>query len=86
MNEFNYPLNDQSRCPYASHMRKTKPRSIVVDRDMNDIMRRGIPYGPEVGPDETKTKQDRGLMFTCYQSSISNGFRFLKSSKSLPHR
>ncbi|KAJ6000246.1 hypothetical protein N7481_000655 [Penicillium waksmanii] len=68
------------QCPFASHMRKTKPRSIVVDRDMNDIMRRGIPYGPEVGIDETKTEQDRGLMFTCYQSSIGNGFQFLKRS------
>jgi deferrochelatase/peroxidase EfeB len=83
MNEFNYDVNSHTNCPFASHMRKTKPRSIVSDRDMNDIMRRGIPYGPEVGANETKTEQDRGLMFTCYQSSISNGFQFLKRSKSL---
>ncbi|OGE52784.1 hypothetical protein PENARI_c009G12023 [Penicillium arizonense] len=80
MNEFNYDVNVHTNCPFASHMRKTKPRSIVSDRDMNDIMRRGIPYGPEVGINETKTEQDRGLMFTCYQSSIGNGFQFLKRS------
>ncbi|KAJ5279536.1 hypothetical protein N7478_004908 [Penicillium angulare] len=80
MNEFNYNVNDHKNCPFASHMRKTKPRAIVSDRDMNDIMRRGIPYGPEVGKTETETEQDRGLMFTCYQSSISNGFQFLKRS------
>ncbi|KAJ5111226.1 hypothetical protein N7532_001761 [Penicillium argentinense] len=80
MNEFNYDVNDHKNCPFASHMRKTKPRSIVSNRDMNDIMRRGIPYGPEVGINETNTEQDRGLMFTCYQSSIGNGFQFLKRS------
>ncbi|KAJ5660995.1 uncharacterized protein N7484_000367 [Penicillium longicatenatum] len=80
MNEFNYPTDSHKNCPFASHMRKVKPRSIVSDRDMNDIMRRGIPYGPEVEPDETETKLDRGLMFTCYQSSISNGFQFLQRS------
>ncbi|KUL81850.1 hypothetical protein ZTR_09745 [Talaromyces verruculosus] len=81
MNEFNYPTDSQKNCPFAAHMRKVKPRSIISDRDMNDIMRRGIPYGPEVGPDEAdKTKLDRGLMFLCYQSSISNGFQFLQRS------
>ncbi|KAJ5948638.1 hypothetical protein N7454_001945 [Penicillium verhagenii] len=80
LNDFNYPTDSHKNCPFASHMRKVKPRSIVSDRDMNDIMRRGIPYGPEVEPNETKTKLDRGLMFTCYQSSISNGFQFLQRS------
>ncbi|KAJ5872605.1 uncharacterized protein N7529_004958 [Penicillium soppii] len=44
-------------------------------------MRRGISYGPEVGPYEkknSKTILDRGLIFTCYQSSLSNGFQFIK--------
>ncbi|KAJ5226693.1 uncharacterized protein N7469_006699 [Penicillium citrinum] len=83
LNEFNYNVNDHTKCPFSSHIRKTKPRSIVSDRDMNDIMRRGIPYGPEVDPKETEsneTQNDRGLMFLCYQSSIGNGFQFLKRS------
>nr|UOK93808.1 atlH [Penicillium chrysogenum]UOO01264.1 AtlH [Penicillium chrysogenum] len=76
MNEFNYNPESGSNCPFAAHMRKVKPRIDNRDRDMNDIMRRGIPYGPEVGADEANvTKLDRGLIFTCYQSSISNGFQ-----------
>ncbi|KAJ5168686.1 uncharacterized protein N7482_004280 [Penicillium canariense] len=80
LNEFDYSPTSHTNCPFASHMRKVKPRSLVSNRDMNDIMRRGIPYGPEVGVNETKTERDRGLLFTCYQSSISNGFQFLKRS------
>ncbi|KAJ6091822.1 hypothetical protein N7467_003791 [Penicillium canescens] len=80
LNDFDYPLDDQFNCPFASHMRKTKPRGMVENRDKFDIMRRGIPYGLEVGPDEKeKTKLDRGLMFTCYQTSLSNGFQFIKN-------
>ncbi|KAJ5719758.1 hypothetical protein N7493_007336 [Penicillium malachiteum] len=51
----------QGNCPFASHMRKTKPRSGVNNGDKFDIMRRGIPYGLEVEPDESSlTLQDRG--------------------------
>lgn len=83
MNEFNYNSESGSNCPFAAHMRKVKPRIDNRDRDMNDIMRRGIPYGPEVGPDEaSETKLDRGLIFTCYQSSISNGFQEIQRRKS----
>ncbi|KAJ6096020.1 hypothetical protein N7486_006766 [Penicillium sp. IBT 16267x] len=79
-NDFDYPTDDHTNCPFASHMRKTKPRSLVNNVDKFDIMRRGIPYGPELGPDEKeKTKQDRGLMFLCYQTSLSNGFQFIRN-------
>ncbi|KAJ6024710.1 hypothetical protein N7540_005507 [Penicillium herquei] len=79
-NDFDYPTDSQVNCPFASHMRKTKPRSGVNNGDKFDIMRRGIPYGPEVGPEESSlTLQDRGLIFTCYQTSLSNGFQFIKN-------
>lgn len=82
-NDFDYPVNDHRNCPFASHMRKTKPRALVDNMDKFDIMRRGIPYGPELGPDEElKTKQDRGLMFLCYQTSLSNGFQFIRNRES----
>lgn len=46
--------------------------------DDNVIIRRGIPYGEEVGDDEKeKTKEDRGLLFVCYQGDIRSGFNFL---------
>lgn len=53
--------------------------------DKFDIMRRGIPYGPELSDEEKKkqkTVQDRGLMFLCYQTSLSNGFQFIRNRKS----
>lgn len=84
-NDFDYPLDDHTNCPFASHMRKAKPRALVNNSDKFDIMRRGIPYGPELSDDEKtkeKTEQDRGLMFLCYQTSLSNGFQFIRNRKS----
>ncbi|KAJ5648085.1 hypothetical protein N7490_004457 [Penicillium lividum] len=79
-NDFDYPTDNQFNCPFASHMRKTKPRSVVGNEDKFDIMRRGIPYGEELRNDEaTETKLDRGLMFLCYQTSLSNGFQFIRN-------
>lgn len=46
-------------------------------------MRRGIPFGPEVTGAERqagKTANDRGLLFVCYQTSITNGFAFMQKS------
>ena len=45
------------------------------------IMRRGIQFGPELTAAEKasgKTIHGRGLLFTCYQSSITKGFQFLQ--------
>ncbi|KAJ5650355.1 uncharacterized protein N7484_004078 [Penicillium longicatenatum] len=81
-NEFDYLRNDHTNCPFASHMRKAKPRIDNDNRDNNDIMRRSIPYGPELRDDERdegKTKLDRGLMFLCYQTSLQNGFQFIRN-------
>jgi len=42
------------------------------------ILRRGIPYGPDFDPAvPSSAKDDRGLQFLCYQSSIERGFQFL---------
>jgi deferrochelatase/peroxidase EfeB len=49
------------------------------------ILRRGIPFGPEVTTEEklTKsTKHERGLYFVSYQSNLANGFSFLQKSRS----
>ncbi|KAJ5920244.1 hypothetical protein N7516_011102 [Penicillium verrucosum] len=74
---FNYNPADQTRCPYASHMRKTGPRDDYPDYAKHVMMRRGIPYGPWCDLDERAggaTKSERGLLFVSYQSSIENGF------------
>ncbi|KAK0211981.1 Dyp peroxidase [Armillaria fumosa] len=76
--------NDQSRCPFAAHTRKVRPRADLKPEDtMHHIMRAGIPYGPEVTPEEaqshmTKPPLERGLAFVAYQSNIAQGFHFLQ--------
>jgi len=46
-------------------------------------MRRGVAFGPELTKAENesgKSMHGRGLLFTCYQSSITNGFQFLQQT------
>ncbi|KAF5858292.1 hypothetical protein ETB97_004611 [Aspergillus alliaceus] len=79
-NDFDFnPIESQERCPFAAHIRKTRPRAELAD-DTSVIIRRGIPYGPEVSDTERKSRRsekDRGLLFLCYQSDIRNGFNFI---------
>jgi deferrochelatase/peroxidase EfeB len=85
-NNFRYDPNSQERCPFAAHTRKTNPRADLPSTEVHRIIRRGIPYGPEVSKDEAasnRSTQQRGLLFVSYQSSIFNGFQFLQESKSL---
>ncbi|KAK0471127.1 Dyp peroxidase [Armillaria novae-zelandiae] len=76
--------NNQSRCPFAAHTRKVRPRADLKREDtMHHIIRAGIPYGPEVTPEEsqsdtTNPSLERGLAFVAYQSCIAQGFRFLQ--------
>ncbi|KAJ7098345.1 fungal peroxidase [Mycena epipterygia] len=74
---------DQTRCPFSTHIRKTRPRADLgtPEDSAHHIMRAGIPYGPEVGADEASantTSTERGLAFVAYQSNIGNGFQFLQ--------
>jgi deferrochelatase/peroxidase EfeB len=81
---FNYNSIDQTKCPYASHMRKTGPRDDCPNYTKHLIMRRGIPYGDWCSDDERAggtTEKERGLLFVCYQSSIDNGFRTQQKRK-----
>ncbi|QKX64626.1 uncharacterized protein TRUGW13939_11801 [Talaromyces rugulosus] len=76
-NNFDYrPINNQEKCPFTAHIRKTRPRGDKKD-DGSPILRRGIPYGEEVKDDERlkqETLHNRGLLFVCYQGSIVNSF------------
>lgn len=84
-NNFDYlPTNTQEHCPFAAHIRKARPRGDLADKFSSAIIRRGIPYGPEVTKEEQDkqtTKEDRGMLFVCYQSNISNGFRRIQERK-----
>ncbi|KAK9412868.1 putative Peroxidase TAP [Seiridium unicorne] len=90
---FRFEKNKQEKCPFAAHIRKTNPRADLdqadgtVGTEARRILRRGIAFGPEVTPAETKNKKsssdeklERGLLFACYQSNIANGFEFIQQS------
>ncbi|KAG8994444.1 hypothetical protein FRB93_001565 [Tulasnella sp. JGI-2019a] len=87
-NDFDYShagfnlATDESHCPFAAHIRKTRPRADLNAPD-NTIMRAGIPYGPEVTDAETQSGTsnstlERGLAFVAYQSSLEDGFQFMQ--------
>jgi Dyp-type peroxidase family len=71
----------QQKCPYAAHIRKVNPRDdlAAAEAQRHRIIRAGIPFGPEVELGETTTRQSRGLMFVCYQTSIERQFEFIQS-------
>jgi len=77
---------DQTRCPFAAHIRKAYPRQDLekfVNIDKNRIIRQGCPFGPELTHEEKhegRTLQERGLAFACYQSVLANGFSFIQKS------
>ncbi|TFK34500.1 hypothetical protein BDQ12DRAFT_689698 [Crucibulum laeve] len=85
INNFTFDQNaKQSRCPFASHMRKSNPRNDVspIESAFKHFVRRhNMPYGSEVTPEERDgngTIQERGLHVVCYQSSIVRGFKFIQ--------
>jgi len=79
---------DQTRCPFAAHIRKGNPRAdlevtLGVSTATKRMIRQGIAFGPEVTEEEnkeSKTIHERGLAFVSYQSIISNGFSFVQKA------
>jgi len=85
LNDFLYAAEQgfPKLCPFSAHARKMNPRDDLSDaaNEKHRILRRGVPFGPELQDDESKeTRHGRGLLFACYQSSIVNGFRFMQIS------
>lgn len=85
-NDFGYADDPfQRACPYAAHIRKVNPRNDVpaerAEMLRHRIIRRSIPFGPEVMPQETRTVHERGLLFVCYQASIARQFEWLQGRR-----
>ena len=72
---------DGQRCPLSGHVRKVNPRDEATDVGQGArtlrrrIIRRGVTYGPAYSTRHPKA--DRGLLFLCYQASITDQFEFL---------
>jgi Dyp-type peroxidase family len=94
-NNFTYDVDpDGVRCPFAAHIRKTNPRGDIsrqfgvpeeAERQRR-VARRGITYGERTRhPDAFQALEDLptggvGLLFMCFQASISNQFAFIQRS------
>lgn len=75
-------------CPMGAHIRKVDARSSAGDMGgrkasfQRRILRRALPWGPKLddpaGPDPAAGQ--RGLLFLCYQASLTRQFEFLCSS------
>ena len=87
INDFEYEPHDSDGhlVPHAAHIRKTYPRNAFPGEEESDrrrILRRGIPFGDPLPKGETSEPVDgeRGLLFLCYQSSITDQFEFIQQS------
>lgn len=83
-------------CPFAAHIRKVNPRGssdqggnrsrVLQDERRHIIARRGITYGNRTDnvrsnlPASDRPESDVGLLFLCYQRSITEQFEHLQSS------
>ena len=79
-NQFPLKAGDRMVCPIGAHIRKTNPRGDQFTQgrpsvNPHRILRRGIPYGPEISENPDA---ERGLLFACYQSDLSQGFTFIQ--------
>lgn len=74
-----YPRNDLTPAAGGQKGNAGEDKS-EADTQTHRIIRRGIPFGPEVGSAEqatNKSQHSRGLMFVCYQTSIRDQFEFI---------
>ena len=75
---------DGRRCPLGAHIRRSNPRDGLGWPGLDDagllsfrhrIIRRGVPYGPPLPADVLDDDGvDRGLVFVCFNASISRQF------------
>jgi hypothetical protein len=75
---------DGRRCPLGAHIRRSNPRDALGWPGLDNagllsfrhrIIRRGVPYGPPLAADVREDDGvDRGLVFVCFNASISRQF------------
>ncbi|WP_035127911.1 Dyp-type peroxidase [Conexibacter woesei] len=90
-NDFRYgddPLG--LACPLGAHIRRSNPRDALDPEPGPDggdgkltfrhrIIRRGMPYGAPLPPGVLEDdEQDRGLVFVCFNASISRQFESIQ--------
>ena len=86
-NDFNFESDVRypTVCPFHAHIRKANPRRddrVGDDFRMRRVVRRSIPYGipPSPSSDARGSDGSQGLLFMCFQASISRQFEFIVRS------
>lgn len=94
-NDFDYSNDAEAlKCPFHAHIRKTNPRGdttrefgVPIDEERKHrVVRRGITYGDRNRhPNAFQALDDLpvggvGLLFMCFQSSLSEQFVFMQQS------
>ena len=85
-NAFRYADEDPHglRCPLGAHIRRSNPRDALGFDGLlsfrHRIIRRGMPYGPPLASEATQDDHvDRGLVFVCFNASISRQFEGIQA-------
>jgi Dyp-type peroxidase family len=85
-NAFRYAAEDPRgmSCPLGAHIRRSNPRDALGFDGLlsfrHRIIRRGMPYGPPLDPAATEDDHvDRGLVFVCFNASISRQFEGIQA-------
>jgi Dyp-type peroxidase family len=88
-NDFRYGGDrDGRRCPVGAHVRRANPRDALGDdKDIEGyllsyrhrMIRRGMPYGPGLPDGADDDGEERGLVFVCFQASISRQFESVQA-------
>lgn len=79
-NDFRYADVDSggARCPLGAHVRRSNPRDALGWEGRlsfrHRMIRRGMPYGPQLPEGAADDGADRGLVFVCFNASISRQF------------
>jgi Dyp-type peroxidase family len=83
-NDFRYDTDPNGYgCPLGAHIRRSNPRDALGFEGYlsfrHRIIRRGMPYGPELPEGIMEDdREERGLIFVCYNASISRQFESLQ--------
>jgi Dyp-type peroxidase family len=84
-NDFRYGDDaDGLRCPLGAHVRRSNPRDALGFEGKltfrHRLIRRGMPYGPPLDHRTLEDDgQDRGLVFVCFNASISRQFESVQT-------
>ena len=85
VNAFRYAAEDPDgrRCPFGAHIRRSNPRDALGFDGLlsfrHRIIRRGMPYGPPLASEGDDDHVDRGLIFVCFNASISRQFEGIQA-------